>query len=497
MKNRSFAASRLMLVATLAMASALRPADADTPLTAANGVVIVDKGLVGVGRIPAGQRDKYGETFGSGSSMVMDAAGWTRTGDVYRGAMLLLPDRGYNVEGTADYRARINRLAITFTPATASAGRSAEQLQSSVEARLEDTLLLADRAGLELTGLDPGAGVRPADGTLPMLPQASNGRISLDAEAIVRLPDGTMLISDEYGPNIYRISAEGRLMSATQPPPALRPLRKGVPHFGSNNPGPGERAPEPPNPEFGRQNNQGFEGLALTPDGRFVVALLQSATRQDGGDKPETRRYTRALVYDASDPANLRLVREHVVALPQFQDDKGQTRVAAQSELVALSDTLFLVLCRDSNNGYGTKGDTSRYRRIELMDLSPATNIAGTEFDGATPVAPGGVLAGGIVAAGLTPFIDINDADQLARFGLHNGKPNDRMNLSEKWESMALVSALDPANPDDYFLFVANDNDFITQDGFQVGTSYKDAGGVDVDTVFLVYRVALRMPAGR
>jgi len=28
---------------------------------------------------------------------------------------------------------------------------------------------------------------------------------------------------------------------------------------------------------------------------------------------------------------------------------------------------------------------------------------------------------------------------------------------------------LDPKLPDDYFLFVANDNDFLTQDGFQVG----------------------------
>jgi hypothetical protein len=89
------------------------------------------------------------------------------------------------------------------------------------------------------------------------------------------------------------------------------------------------------------------------------------------------------------------------------------------------------------------------------------------------------------------PFIDLNDKAQLEKFGLHNGAPNDRNNLSEKWEAMGLAPALDPANPRDFFLFVANDNDFITQNGFQVGAAYKDASGADVDTMFLVYRVTL------
>ena len=89
----------------------------------------------------------------------------------------------------------------------------------------------------------------------------------------------------------------------------------------------------------------------------------------------------------------------------------------------------------------------------------------------------------------------MNDNAQLARFGLHNGPPNDRSNLSEKWEAMALVPALDAANPQDFFLFVANDNDFITQNGFQVGAPYRHEGGTDVDTMCLTYRVALPQPA--
>ena len=80
---------------------------------------------------------------------------------------------------------------------------------------------------------------------------------------------------------------------------------------------------------------------------------------------------------------------------------------------------------------------------------------------------------------------------ELNKFGLHNGEPNNRNNLSEKWEGMALVPALDPANPNDYFLFVTNDNDFITQNGYQAGTPYKDASGLEVDTMILVYRITL------
>ncbi|RVD19497.1 esterase-like activity of phytase family protein [Mesorhizobium sp. M4B.F.Ca.ET.017.02.2.1] len=473
------------LGAALALFTALTPALAD-------GVAYVNKGLVGVGRIPANQKDKFGETFGSGSGMAIDTKGWARDGNAYKGSLWLLPDRGYNVVGTTDYRARLNTVSIELAPTPPGAAPAAGQEQSGVNATLADTLLLTDDKGVDATGLDPLNGVRPAAGDMPILPQADNGKLALDDEAIVRLPDGSMFISDEYGPNIYRFSAEGRLMSATQPPAALVPMRHGKPNFASDNPGPGAAEPDPKDPETGRQNNQGLEGMSLTPDGKFLIAVLQSAPRQDGGDSGSTRQNTRALVYDASDLAHLKLAHEYVVPLPVFKDAKGKTKVAAQSEIVALSNTSFLMLTRDSGNGQGVKGEESLYRKINIVDLSGATDIAGGPFDAADkPLAPKGVLDASVAPAKVTPFIDINDRAQLGRFGLHNGKPNDKDNLSEKWEAMSLVSVLDPKLPDDYFLFVANDNDFLTQDGFQVGASYKAGDGADVDTMFLVYQVTL------
>jgi hypothetical protein len=481
--SRSLPIFALALIAWLAPATATRGGETVT----IGNLTFVNQALVGVGRLPANLRDKFGETFGSGSAIAVDPKSWVRTPTGYQGTFYMLPDRGFNVTGTSDYRARVNKLFITFTPAAVPAA----QRQNSVAATLTDTILLTDAAGQSLTGLDPD-GIRRAANGFPDLPQASNGRVSIDSESLVLLPDGEFFIGDEYGPYVYRFSPAGRLLAAIRPPEAFLPKRKGKDHFASNNPGPGGRTPEPPEPETGRANNQGFEGLTLTPPARkFLVAALQSATRQDGGASPATRRYSRLLYYDVADRERPRLVREYVVPLPLFESADGERRVAAQSELLALDETFFLLLCRDSGNGYGTGGATSRYRSINLLDTSRATNIAGSRYDGTVPVAPNGKLVDGVVPATLTRYIDINETAELQKFGLHNGEPNDRNNLSEKWEGMALAPALDPANPNDYFLFVTNDNDFITQNGYQAGTPYKDASGLEVDTMILVYRITL------
>jgi hypothetical protein len=485
----SLSRRRLLMsfAAVLAVGTVLQPVGPAPAQTPDGG--FVNKGLVGVGRLPADMKDKFGETFGSGSGVAVDVKSWSRSGDSYRGTFFILPDRGYNVEGTTDYRDRLNKVSVTFKPIEGAAIGSAAAEANAIALKLEDTILLTDASGEPMSGLDPAeGGVRPAAGAIPPLPQTSKGRVAFDPEGVVLLADGSFFISDEYGPYIYRFSPAGKMLSAIRPPEAVIPKRKGRDHFSSNAPGAGAPKPEPGNPETGRQNNQGFEGLALTPDGKYLVAILQSAARQDGGDKPETRNHTRIFYYDIGNPDQAKLVRHYVVSLPIFENEKGDKRIAAQSELLALSETRFLLLCRDGN-GLGTRNAKSLYRKVELLDVSGATNLVGTPYDGVTPVAPGGKLAADVTPARLTPFIDINDNVQLAKFGLHNGAPNDKTNLSEKWEGLGLVPALDPANPNDFFLMVVNDNDFMTTNGFQVGASYK--ADVDNDTVMLAYRVTL------
>lgn len=470
----------------LALLALSRPGLAAPTSIEFHGLTYVNHGLVGVGRLPANLKDKFGETFGSFSAMTFRPGTWRRAPDgSYTGTLIGQPDRGYNLGGATNYTPRFNELSLRFAPAPDGAAT-----QHQVELTLTDTVRYTETDGTPLTSLDPtptGSGTRPG---FPPLPVAHNRRISLDAEGIVINADGTHWVGDEYGPYLYQFSAKGILLAAVRPPEAFIPKRKGRDSFSSNSPGKHQPAPTPADPKTGRQNNQGIEGLTLSPDGRTLFALLQCATRQDGGDgNTSPRQHTRLLAYDVS-ATTPKLTGEYVLTLPTHPDGAAP-RVAGQSEICALSSTRLLVLARDSA-GHGGKNPASVYRQILLYDLAGATNLAGTPYDSpATPVAPHGVLAKGIVPATRAEFIDLNDAAQLAKFGLHNGPGDDANNLSEKWEALALVPALDPAAPNDWFLFVGNDNDFITQSGFQDGTAYKDTSGVENDTMVLVYRLTL------
>lgn len=456
------------------------------------GQTFENQGLAGVGRVSPQLRDGFGDTLGSlGSGMVADLSRWRRNGNSYSGVFFMVPDRGYNIAGTIDYQGRIQQMGVGFTPLGTS-GSTGQQNQMQLS--LQQTIGLRDGNNVPTTGWDPN-GFRAAGNGFPILPTGPNGRVTMDNEGIVRARDGSFFVSDEYGPYIYRFTPDGRMLGAIRPPDALIPIRNGQPNFASNNPGAGQSAPVPADPVTGRQNNQGFEGLALSPDGRQLSALLQSATRQDGGTggTSAVRNNTRLITYDISNPSAPVESGHYIVQLPRFANTNGNgaTLVAAQSEMLALNRSQYLMIARDSGNGLTYPSATSLYRQILLVDTRGATNIKGTAYEGTTPVAPNGVLAAGITPASTTPFININDNNQLMRFGLHNGAPNNSNNLYEKWEAMSLLPVLDRHRPNDFFLVVVNDTDFITKNGSMNGVPYSDPSGQDVDNMFLVYRVTL------
>ncbi|MBL9205442.1 MAG: esterase-like activity of phytase family protein [Opitutaceae bacterium] len=474
------------LFTTCTAAAYLSPLDAQPVSTATlEGSTFVNHGLVGVGRIPAATRDKFGETFGSFSAFTFQPGTWRRNPDgSFAGTLLAQPDRGYNVTATSNYTPRYNKIDLVFRPALA--GSTA---QNQVVLTVVDTIKFTEANGTPLTSLDPGSNTAATPAGFPALPAAFNGRVSLDAEGIIANPDGTLWISDEYGPYVWKFSADGKLLSVIRPPEALIGKRNGADSFASNNPGVGQPVPSPANPVTGRQNNQGLEGLSLSPDGKTLFTLLQSATRQDGGTggTAATRFNTRLLAYDITGATPV-LKGHYVLQLPTFVQG-GVTLVAAQSDLLALNDTQFLVLARDSGNGRGLN-PTSVYRNVLVYDLKRATNLVGTAFESAEkPIAPAGVLDSTITPATRTEFISLNVASDLAKFGLKNGPTDDANNLSEKWEALALVPALDPYAPQDFYLFVGNDNDFQTTQGFHDGAAY--AAAVENDTMVLVYRITL------
>ena len=435
--------------------------------------------LVGVARVPSDARDSLGETLGGfGSGMALVPGSWRAGAGRFEGALAFLPDRGWNTQGTTDYRARLQYFDLILTPQTGAPG-----IETGLALAYKNTLLLRDPEGTATTGLDPST-VRSAAKGLPDLPQAANGHISLDDESVALPGDGTIWVGEEYGPYIYHFDAKGVMIGAIRPPDAIIPLRKGGENFSAGETAKGE-------PQSGRQNNQGFEGMSVAPGGKYLFAMTQSALMQDldPSNVKSTRRNARLLEYDISGAP--RLIHEYAVQLPLYADGEKQN-VAAQSEMLALNDHQLLLFCRDSGGGFTGKRDASAYRVINRIDTAGASDIAG-KFDGAgQAMAPGGVLNAAIHPARLTPFLDMNDNTELARLGLHNGAPNNPADLYEKWESMSLAPA---GGPGEYFLFVGSDNDFITQHGMMAGKPYADASGANVDTLVLVYRIKLSGPA--
>ena len=130
----------------------------------------------------------------------------------------MLPDRGWNTQGTVDFRGRLHRFEITLQPFYGASTASQNQLALHYH-----TSILFDDG--QTTGLDP-ATTKPATRRFPELPLASNGHIPLDDEAVVHPGDGTVWVSDEYGPYVYHYSIDGKLLDVIRPPEAFIPKRK-------------------------------------------------------------------------------------------------------------------------------------------------------------------------------------------------------------------------------------------------------------------------------
>ncbi|KAK7038479.1 phytase-like domain-containing protein [Favolaschia claudopus] len=474
----------LQVSGALSVPSPVQDAFSPAVSVSLGGVTYVSKGLVGFGRIPSNFTESTGDTLGGiGSAIAIKPGSWKELSNgSFTGTLIVQPDRGFNVETTVDYQARRHELDFVLTPYSDSTPLPFEQAQKTFVLTYKNTVLYFERNNTKTSGLDPSTirAAMPGVGTNPLadpeMPIASTREphLSVDAEGLVANVDGTFWTSDEYGPYIYLFSADGHLVQTIQPPAAILPKdKKRNINFTAN-----------ADPKTGRAANQGFEGLTLDPATSTLYAILQSATIQDGG---EDSIYTRLFAYDISSPStSVPLIGEWVVPLPVSPSGNG--KVEATSEIHFVSEGVFLILSRDGN-GHGGSGDNIKYKHIDLFSIENATDIHGTDFDSpSTPVAPKGKLSKKIVPATYLSFVDYADTTQLARFGLHNGDPDDNTLLDAKWESLALAPVGDSA-PNDFFLFTASDNDFLTTQGVSVGQPYN--AGEDVDNQFLVFQVML------
>jgi hypothetical protein len=501
------ALSRALLVAILApplVASAqfTTPNVINVPGDVTNvlgSTTFINHGLVAVGHISASTIDPFGESFGSVSSMQI--TGWTNHGDgTYSGTINILPDRGYNIGNFySDYAARINQARFTLTPyygSTNIGGTTDLEKLNAQTNQLSFGAITGVRftyddpttgAGSFTTGLDPGTNSTTLFGqTMPYVttyvgfqsPSATTNdtynninKLPIDAEALIIKADGSGYVGDEYGANIYYFDATKKIVGAIVPPPAFQPHSPvGVLNYSS--------AITPLN---GRRNNQGFEGVSLSPDGTRLFALQQSACVQDSTQAANNQnaKNTRLLIYDVStNPTNSTPLAEYALTLPTYKGSGNGAAVdktCAQSEVVALDNHRFLVLPRDGNGLGNALPNPNVYKSVVLVDINTGTpsnivNDSARNVEGGTITSNGvaGVLDPTITPLKWVEAVNMLNTNQLGKFNIQfdtgTGQVT-KLTMGEKWEGMALVPAKDPTNPNDYFLFVGNDNDFLTSAG--------------------------------
>jgi Esterase-like activity of phytase len=355
-----------------------------------------------------------------------------------------LPDRGPNavtydptIDNTASYIPRFHTLRLTLAKSDAGAA-----LPYTLTPFVLDTTLLSSVTPLRYTVAPPlnqhsrlNYFTGRSDAFDPQQPSTNprNGR--LDPEGIRVSNDGrSVFVTDEYGPYLYQFdrSSGVRLRSYSLPAKFavtnLSPI--GNTEISGNT--------------SGRVANKGMEGLALTPDGRTLVGIMQSPLIQDGGtDGPITRIVTVDVRSGAVHEYGYELTNIGTTTKPKYP---------TVSEILAVNGHEFLV---DERDGKGL-GDDSKaaFKQISHIDLNGAIEISG--LSGATQ------LAGKAVPK--TLFLDV--VAKLTAVGFAT------TDIPAKLEGIAFGADLDVDGVRKHTLVVSNDNDYlgtITDTGHPTG----------------------------
>ncbi len=333
-----------------------------------------------------------------------------------------LSDRGPG-GGSLNYETRLQRFTLDIA---ASGAISNFQVQQTIK---------FNNAGRAMNGLAPN-------------PSSVLGN-AFDPEGMVVNPvTGNILVADEYGPSVYEFNRSGQLVRQLTTPANL------IPKVGTDvNYTASPLANSIPQLTSGREGNRGFEGLAISPDGRFAYAMLQNGAVQDGYNPAGSGTrglYTRIVKFDAE--------TGQAVGQYAYQLDSN-TQGRGISALVALGNDKFLVLERN-NRGVGVGATLANAdKAVYQIDLAGAVDVSGVALPAAATFV-GAVAKGGKV-------IDLG-ADTLAALG---GKS------PEKWEGLAIGPRLANGR---YMVLAGTDNDYsVTQNSsgtqFDVYYRFSDA----------------------
>jgi len=353
---------------------------------------------------------------------------------------LALPDRGPNavsfdsaIDDTVTYINRFHTITMDLEPNTAGIG-----LPFTLTPTLRATTLLWSLTPLVYgtgTGLGVGSGVPPSNNFLfhfftgrsdnfdPNRNSGDPNDARFDTEGIRVSNDGlSVFISDEYGPYVYQFSRfTGVRLRSYQLPDSfyvsnLRPVGKD--EISANT--------------SGRTANKGMEGLAITPDGRTLVGIMQNALIQDAAQ--------------GGDAANLlRIVTIDILTGHTHQYAYLLTTGTGVSEMCAINNHEFLVDERDGKGLEGGDNATSNKAKVKQLfkiDLAGADDIS--NMDGLTAATH---------KVNKTPFLDI------VSVLTSNGFAADH--IPSKIEGIAFGPDVEQGGATLHTLWVSNDNDFL------------------------------------
>ncbi|HVV99625.1 MAG TPA: esterase-like activity of phytase family protein [Planctomycetaceae bacterium] len=352
--------------------------------------------LIGTVSIPGTARDRSGLTDELGPGLPHDllsgGSGIAYTGQNDR--YLVLPDRGPG-DGAYPYACRWHFARIRVHP----------EANPPVSFELEKTTLLFSESGEKLTG--------SAQALDPTHPARS---LRFDPEGVRLGRDGAVFLSDEYGPYVAEFNLQGKRVRTFKLPAGFPPQTAAA-----------EPKAELAGSKRGRQPNSGLEGLAISPRGDRLFAIIQKPLIQDGALDAEKRRVGTNLRIAEIDIASGK-TREFVYPLESA--DHGV------SEILAINDHALLVLERD-----GLGGVEAKAKQLFRIDLAGCTDVSGIES------LPSRGVPQGVRVASKELFLDLLDP----RFKLAGAE------FPEKIEGICFGPDLADGR---HLLIVTGDNDF-------------------------------------
>lgn len=398
--------------------------------------------LIAIGSLTGSSAGAYADLSGLTGTLEnglpANLLGGVGSGFAYAGGStyLALPDRGPNatvynplVDDTVSWISRFQTVNMTLTAAPSGS------LPYTLTPVLTGTTLLSSPTALTYgtgSGLGVGSGA-PAQNTAgtyyftgrsdnfnPGLPSTNPANGRLDPEGIRVSNDGkSVFVSDEYGPYVYQFDrATGRRVNTFTLPANLAVTNLSA--VGNT---------EISGNTEGRVANKGMEGLAITPDGKTLVGIMQAPLAQDATNKGK----------------DVRLVTIDIASGATHEYAYKLTTGSGVSEIVALNDHEFLV---DERDGKGL-GDSSAaaVKQIFKIDITGATDVTGI----ASLSAAGATFTR--VTKSATPVLDI-----VAALGAHGITATD---VPAKIEGLAFGQDITDNGELFHTLWVANDNDFI------------------------------------